>query len=538
MPKNQYGQNKLFMTSKDIKGISESKLEKNSYERLPFYCCSLTFQPFTTPVTTKDGFVYELQHLLPYLKKFKKEPSTGNSLSFENLIYLTYHKNSEQKFHDPVTFKPFTNKSHIVCCAVNGQKKTANVYHYDTVKRLNIDKNSFRDLLSGKEFSKDDIIELQGPNRKNVTEYKDLKLEKAVPILGNKKIKLDFSSRKILQKADEAAQENERKAQLIFQPRDLAVLNNKELLDLKVSNQKRWKQLRELNKSGFCNMKTSIGDIKIELFFAKAPMACENFLTLASEGYFNKTRLESFFTSNYSTLFKGKGFNCDYLHFKHPEDDYHSIYRNRQNPEGFFKEEINSFPEETFMDVENGKEENETNKNIIRGMIGYCSGADENIQTNVKNKNASKFFLVLNNDAAHETYFETKRLIERYRTVFARVVDGFFTLEVMEGENLSEIEIESITVLFNPLKELRDKQEQGKKDAKKAQQESLSKRKEASDRRKDEKKREKMKKRAQEKGLNIGIYFKKSKSSREKVNPSNSSKKKTPVQPQWTFDSW
>ncbi|XP_020604396.1 peptidyl-prolyl cis-trans isomerase-like 2 [Orbicella faveolata] len=100
--------------------------EKASFRRLPFHCCSLSMQPFEHPLCTKDGIIFDLLNIVPYLKKYGKNPVTGEPLQAKELVKLNFHKNAEDKYHCPVTFKVFNNNSHIVAV-----KTTGNVFSYD-----------------------------------------------------------------------------------------------------------------------------------------------------------------------------------------------------------------------------------------------------------------------------------------------------------------------------------------------------------------------------------------------------------------------
>lgn len=74
---------------------------------------------------------------------------------------------------DPVTFKVFTNNTHLVAL-----KNTGNVFTYDTIERLNIKAKNWRDLVSEEEFSRKDIITLQDPQNvesRNLSTFKYLK---------------------------------------------------------------------------------------------------------------------------------------------------------------------------------------------------------------------------------------------------------------------------------------------------------------------------------------------------------------------------
>ena len=83
---------------------------------------------------------------------------TGKKLEVDDLIQLNFVKNERGEYVDPVTFKVFTNNSHIVAI-----KNTGNVFSYDTVERLNIKAKMWRDLVSDETFGRKDLITLQDP---------------------------------------------------------------------------------------------------------------------------------------------------------------------------------------------------------------------------------------------------------------------------------------------------------------------------------------------------------------------------------------
>jgi peptidyl-prolyl cis-trans isomerase-like protein 2 len=82
---------------------------------------------------TADGSVFDLLNIVPYLKKYRRHPVTGQPLAASDLIKLHFHKNSEGKYHCPVMFKPFTQHTHIVAV-----RQTGNVFCYEAVKELNL----------------------------------------------------------------------------------------------------------------------------------------------------------------------------------------------------------------------------------------------------------------------------------------------------------------------------------------------------------------------------------------------------------------
>lgn len=83
----------------------------------------------------------------------------GEKLPEPELLKLNMHKNEAGEFCDPVTFKVFTDNTHIVALRTSG-----NVFAWDTIERLNIKAKLWRDLVSDDEFSRQDIITLQDPH--------------------------------------------------------------------------------------------------------------------------------------------------------------------------------------------------------------------------------------------------------------------------------------------------------------------------------------------------------------------------------------
>lgn len=128
------------------------------FRRLPFNFCAVSLQPFSHPVCTVDGTTFELTHILPWLKKHGTNPVDGTPLKSSQLIKLHFARNDDGEYIDPVTFKPFTDNSHIVAL-----RNTGNVFGWDTLERLNIKAKNWRDLVSDVEFSRQDLITLQDP---------------------------------------------------------------------------------------------------------------------------------------------------------------------------------------------------------------------------------------------------------------------------------------------------------------------------------------------------------------------------------------
>lgn len=154
-----------YVTATEWKTLYGGKKATNSndpdvkdFRRLPFDHCALSLQPYENPYVDEDGNIFDLVHIVPYLKRFKVNPVTGKPLSASNLTKLNLHKNSKGEPHCPVMFKVFNNSTHIAAI-----KSTGNVFSYEAIEELNIKPKSYRDLLTDKPYKRQDIIMLQDP---------------------------------------------------------------------------------------------------------------------------------------------------------------------------------------------------------------------------------------------------------------------------------------------------------------------------------------------------------------------------------------
>ncbi|OIV92843.1 hypothetical protein TanjilG_00977 [Lupinus angustifolius] len=162
MGKKQHSKDRMFITKTEWAtewGGAKSKEIRTPFKRLPFYCCALTFTPFQYPVCTSDGTVFDVMSITPYIVKFGKHPVTGTPLKQQDLITLTFHKNSEGEYQCPVLNKVFTEFTHIVAV-----KTTGNVFCYEAIKELNIKTKNWKELLTDEPFTRDDLITIQNPN--------------------------------------------------------------------------------------------------------------------------------------------------------------------------------------------------------------------------------------------------------------------------------------------------------------------------------------------------------------------------------------
>jgi peptidyl-prolyl cis-trans isomerase-like protein 2 len=120
-----------------------------------------------------DGTIFDHENILNWLKKHSTNPVDGKPLKSSELIKLNFLKNDEGEYVDPVTYKVFTDNTHLVAL-----KNTGNVFGYDTVERLNIKEKMWKDLVSDESFTRADIITLQDPQNiasRNLSSFRYIK---------------------------------------------------------------------------------------------------------------------------------------------------------------------------------------------------------------------------------------------------------------------------------------------------------------------------------------------------------------------------
>jgi peptidyl-prolyl cis-trans isomerase-like protein 2 len=81
-------------------------------------------------------------HLLISRQHHNTNPITKQPLSPNDLIKLNYSRKQSGEIHDPISFKPFSEHSHIVAIATTG-----NVFLAESIK-------GGKDLLEDKKFKK------------------------------------------------------------------------------------------------------------------------------------------------------------------------------------------------------------------------------------------------------------------------------------------------------------------------------------------------------------------------------------------------
>lgn len=203
MGKNKHSKDRMFITATEWKQEYGGKKNRatSGVRTLPFNCCALSMSEFETPVCTKEGVIFDLDNILPFLEEHKSNPVTGDPMSAADLIRLHMAKNTEGAWHCPVTFKVFNSNTHIVAIRTSG-----NVYAYEAVNELNLKPKNFTDLLTGESFTRADVITLFNPDNPDIIALRDINNFKHHQLLRSSKsssstIRYNPTAEKILSEA-------------------------------------------------------------------------------------------------------------------------------------------------------------------------------------------------------------------------------------------------------------------------------------------------------------------------------------------------
>jgi peptidyl-prolyl cis-trans isomerase-like protein 2 len=470
--------------------VSQKAPNGANFKRLPFNFCAASLQPFKHPVCTSEGTIFDVEVISQWLAKHGTNPINGKSLKDKDLIKLNFARNGDTDAHDggggegaglgemvdPVTFKVFTDNTHIVAIRHGSE---ANVFAWETVERLNIKVKMWKDLVDDREFSRSDIITLQDPQNvesRDLSKFKFLKegetvLSKeqeeerqkgsvnidALGRVGDKVLRAkeavekarrgreaggDVNRTKALAKHDttmsapkpsmlqekkmayNAAQYTTGKAAASFTSTGLTPETSGERALL--TDEEYMLRPKRVKIKGYARIETSHGSLNVELQTETAPRAVWNFVQLAKKGYYN-----------------GVTFHRNIRNFMIQGGDPTGTGKGGQSIWG-----------KNFQDEFDGP--------LTHDARGIMSMANKG-----KNTNSSQFFI---------TYRQAKHL-DRRHTIFGRVVGGLDVLQMLEnvpvdGSNrpLNDIVMENVVVFVDPFEEFQ-KQKREKDEAEKEKEE-------------------------------------------------------------------
>lgn len=382
----------------------QSTTEEENFKRLPFDHCCLSLQPFEHPYCDESGNIFDLQPLLPFIKKYKLNPVTGKSIDLKALVKLTFFKNAEDEIHCPVLFKNFTKNSHIVTIATTG-----NVYSYEAVEQLNIKTRNWKDLISDKPFERKHIITIQDPQnlgKFNISSFhhvkNSLRIETEEEIAERndsnarlkcinpetkytlEELKRDYKEpikqiKPIDEKPDKfnaahystgAVAASFTSTAMVPEWKHQAAIVHEDLV-----------RYERVKKKGYVRLLTNLGPLNLELYCDTIPKTCENFMKHCQNGYYNGTKfhrsIRNFMIQGGDPTNTGKGGE--------------SIWGEK------FEDEIK-----------------ENLSHTGRGVLSMANSG--------KDTNGSQFFI---------TYRSCKHLDKKH-TIFGKVVGGIETMNEME----------------------------------------------------------------------------------------------------------
>ncbi|GAM28255.1 hypothetical protein SAMD00019534_114310, partial [Acytostelium subglobosum LB1] len=378
--------------------------EKRSNEKpLPYYCCSLSLQPFDDPMCTPDGNIYEMLNIIPFLKKYGKDPVTGKPMTMKDLFKANFAVNDDDEYHCPIMKKVFTDFSHIVI-----NKRTGNVYCHEAVQKLNFEAKHYFDLIDDTPFIKADILTIQNPADRSLRNLSNFHFIRA-----GLDIKDESSKTSILNKdLEQFKREKEAKAQAIRKQSGQAPSFTSTGFGLNniVEDHPADAPGKKTKRKGYVKLRTNLGDLNLQLHCDLTPKACENFLELCETGYYNGVSfhrlIKNFMVQGGDPQGTGTGGQ--------------SIWKKQFADE--FKPSLS---------------------HSERGILSMANSGP--------NTNGSQFFIT----------FRACPHLDRKHTVFGKVVGGMEVLKTMEmikvddnDKPQSAIKINSVVIYDNPFRSL------------------------------------------------------------------------------------
>lgn len=417
-------------------GKKEGETKGPGFKPLPFDCCAISLTAFEDPYCTEDGNVYDLVNIVPYLKKYKKDPISGKPLASKDLIQLHFHKNTHNEYHCPITFKVFNDFTHIVAIKTSGE-----VYCMEAIEELNIKAKNWTDLLTQVPFTRKDIISIQDPQhleKRNWANFLHIreKIEKGEiedPDGGDetsRTINLNSTTARVIKEmAEKEVKDKEQKKEKEDRERKkeekktaAPAVKSEQAVQAPSFTSSSFTAAslipahpadapgKVTKKKGYAKIRTNLGVINVELHCDLVPKACENFIGLCEAGYYNNVifhrSIKNFMIQGGDPTGTGKGGE--------------SIWKRS------FKDEFRT-----------------TLVHEGRGILAMANSGP--------GSNNSQFFIT----------YKSAPWLNNKHTVFGRVVGGIETLRIMEAvpvddtdRPIHEIKILGTDVFVNPFAQL------------------------------------------------------------------------------------
>lgn len=326
MGKKQHQSDKLYITHKEwstLFGGKRANTGPAKFRRLPFNYCALSLQPFEHPVCNKEGVIYDLTHIIPFLKRHGVDPASGEKMSPKDLTRLHFAKNGDGDYHCPVSLKVFNEHSHIVAIATTG-----NVFSHESVKEFNLKPRFLRDLVTDVPFERKDVITLQdpmNPEGNNLSRLHHLKAGLTMQTEAERQAELqdpqtylrggnsgetqavmaELAATEASWKTGPALHSSEQSTAKAapgdaehtahFSTGEAAASFTSTHFTPRTTNtagtlEDDVVRYARVKKKGYVRLVTTLGDLNLELHAEYAPKTCENFLLHCASGYYKGTR--------------------------------------------------------------------------------------------------------------------------------------------------------------------------------------------------------------------------------------------------------
>lgn len=134
---------------------------QRDFKRLPFDHCALSLQPFTVPVMSPEGVVFDFDEIDRFIQLYSDDlgvckcPITGKDLRFTDLLPLKFYKNLAMEYCCPVTGRVFSDATKIMVNLKSGQ-----VYSGEAVEQMC---TSGIDFCSNMPCTRADLIPIVDP---------------------------------------------------------------------------------------------------------------------------------------------------------------------------------------------------------------------------------------------------------------------------------------------------------------------------------------------------------------------------------------
>ncbi|CDR94084.1 Peptidyl-prolyl cis-trans isomerase 4, putative [Babesia bigemina] len=314
--KHRHSKDKLYLLHTELESSLDPKLRARAGELLSLDACSLSLQPFSKPVCSPQGHVFDDSNIREYITLHGSNPVNGEPLQINQLVELHFTRDENNELQCPLSFKRFTPSSHVVAVLASGY-----VYGHAALKDIAKKQKdgTMSDPMTGVPFTKADVVTLQDPHNtewRKIANFKHIATTFARSGDAKGEIRGNALYRSTIDKFDGATDlvENHAKifnaankddladrpkharfttsgqassftctainASYATQYRPMTVFEVREPLYAMVKKQK---------LKAYVKLVTSDGDLNFVLHADRVPMTCDNFLQHCEDGYYNNT---------------------------------------------------------------------------------------------------------------------------------------------------------------------------------------------------------------------------------------------------------